>query len=845
MTGHSLLPVLLNPVSQDLVFAAEVTRELREQRGPGAPVTFGYFGEAREEKGFLLLPGIVEALLASQGPERVAFSLQVSASAQNDTPSVRAARDRLKGLRDSYANAGGRPSILLHETPFADMVSYYAALGGCDAMLMPYDPKPYAIRGSGVALEALSVGQPIIVAAGTDMADTFQGPGCLVAPQWTDKAFAACCETFVANRHAILADLRRTVAESPLFKHERDFIQALTAPLPVVPEKRVALWIGNDVLAQGVSAVYASQRDFLRRQGYEIYNVYVPFPDLNGYLHSDAALEKFLCANSLGWAERNFDFGCYAWTLNQRRSEDRPAVLQKIADEGASFDRLTRLNEFAAVPDCLQRLIESRNVELVCLNYVHLLPVAEKLGLVGRPGTRVMLETHDIQAYQFALRAGRKVDEEDKERELRRLADVDHAIAISRAEYVEIRENCPWLETSFVVPRVLVEEEWLEGWEPGATRLRPEAIELYYARGDLQSRFDLRSPDSLQEFLCWEFIYGQKESPVLARFTREEADLAARPDPAFPAPNASLGVSRLVGWAWNDRADLRAAFPQASNPAHADRRGLLDWARGQGLALPIEAHTPPRAATGAEKVMEAVMLSRPTRLLEPEYRARIDAWCALKRGADCLVVGSDHPANVMSIRRFIREVFKPILAPAGAGLLVAGRVANALQAEDLDPAMLLLGDVERLDPLYRAATIVVAPVWAGAGTPIKVLDALARGHCLSTTRFVDAALGLSDAGFPLAASARDMASDITALLASPEKRAARRALARRFAAENLARDVIDAKLMVAAGLARDVEIVAPSREAPGKPAPSRGRAPRRERQKARSGADAVPQESAK
>ena len=829
------LPVLLNPVSQELVFAAEVTRELRDQRGPRAPVTFGYFGEAREEKGFLLLPGIVEALLASQGPERVAFSLQVSASAQNDTQEVRAARARLVELRDSTANTAGRAPITLHETPFGDMMSYYAALGGCDAMLMPYDPKPYAIRGSGVALEALSVGQPIIVAAGTDMEETFRGPGCLVAAEWTDTAFAASCETFVAHRQSILDALHGYVAQSPLFKHEQDFIRVLTASAPPVPEKRVALWIGNDVLAQGVSAVYASQRDFLRRQGYEIYNVYVPFPDLNGYLHSDAALEKFLCANSLGWAERNFDFGCYAWTLNQRRSEERPAVLGEIADQGASFDRLTRLNEHTAIPTSLQRLIETRHVELVCLNYVHLLPVAEKLGLVGRPGTRVMLETHDIQAYQFALRSDRPIDEEDKERELRRLADVDHAIAISRAEYVEIRENCPWLETSFVVPRVQLDEAWLEGWEPGGTRLRPEAIELYFARGDLQSRFDLRSPASLAEFLRWEFVYGQKESPVLARFAREEADLAARPDPRFPAPNASLGVTCMVGWAWSGRDDVQAAFPQARNPAHADRRRLLDWARAQGLALTVEAQTPPRATNGADMAMEAVMLARPTRLLEPEYRAGLAAWCALKRGADCLVVGSDHPANVMSIRRFIREVFKPTLAPSGVGLLVAGRVANALHGEDLDPAMLLLGDVERLDPLYRAATTVVAPVWAGAGTPIKVLDALARGHCLSTTRFVDAALGLSDWGFPLAANARDMANDISTLLASPEARARRRALARQFAAENLAQDVIDAKLSVAAGLVRPVTIKVPA--AAGE-APGRRRAPRREQHKAQLATEA-------
>ena len=130
--------------------------------------------------------------------------------------------------------------------------------------------------------------------------------------------------------------------------------------VPDVPEEGpVAIWVGNDVLSQGCSAVYDAQRDFLRRHDFEVYNVYVPFPDLSGYRHSDEALEKYLLTNALGWRPSGFDFGCYSWILNQPDDNSRPEILQEIAAHGGSTGRFLRMNAYNAVPPSLTRLVNA------------------------------------------------------------------------------------------------------------------------------------------------------------------------------------------------------------------------------------------------------------------------------------------------------------------------------------------------------------------------------------------------------------------------------------------------------------------------------------------------------
>ncbi len=815
LTGHRL-PVLLNPIGRTLAAAALTAADLRQQRRRRGTVVFGYFGEARREKGFDLLPEIVEKLIGLYGAKRVQFAIQVSAAPVNDTDEVREARGRLERLAEIHkADAAIR---LYHEFP--DMRGYYAALAGCDALLMPYDVAAYQVRGSGVALEGLALGIPIVVVAGTDMAVTFAGQGCITAVSHTAQAFTQACAFVVDNLPAISAGVQDYLARSPLMQSESEYIRALIEYVPSVPagvpeERPVALWVGNEVLSQGCSAVYDAQRDFLRRHDFEIYNLYVPFPDLGGYRHSDEALEKYLLANSLGWGANGYDFGCYSWILNQSDDALRPDLLDEIAKHGASTRRLLSLNAYSAFPASLSRLIESRRVALVCLNYVHLLPVVEKLGLLGREGTRVVLETHDIQACQHAIRAQREVDEQDKELELRRLSDVDAVVAISRAEYEEIGERNPWAKVEFVLPTVRVRDEISRDWRPGASQLSPHWLEIWCEREDLQSLFDLRTPSSLDAFLKWILLFGRREYPML-EVTPGLAAIADAPHPDFPIGADGTKLTTVVGWAWGSRADLCERYPAATNPGHFDRQGLLDWLTDEGTQEYRLEPSGSLAPSGSDRrglppvpsaLLEAFVMARPRHLATADYRHRLLDWLSDCGGVDVILVGSDHPANVASIRRFIHQVHAAHLAPHGVSLLLVGRSGMALEQGDMVPGLFALGEVDVLDPLYRIATVVAVPTSVGTGTPIKVLDAFARGLCVSVSDFVDRSLDLGAYGFPLCAEPHEFAADIRRLLSSEEARRERIALARQFAADQLGTETYDEKWRSLAGLPAERGVV--------------------------------------
>jgi glycosyltransferase involved in cell wall biosynthesis len=815
LTGHQL-PVLLNPVGRTLAAAALTAADLRQQRRRRGIVVFGYFGEARREKGFHLLPEIVEKLIGIYGAKQVQFAIQVSAAPDNDTDEVRAARARLERLSELHKVHG---AIRLYQE-FPDMHGYYRALAGCDALLMPYGPGAYQLRGSGVALEGLALGIPIIVPAGTDMAVTFAGQGCIVANTYTAEAIAQACTFVVDNMAAVSAGVQDYLARSPLVQSESEFISTLIEHVPSVParvpeERPIAIWVGNDVLSQGCSAVYDAQRDFLRRHDFEIYNVYVPFPDLDGYRHSDESLEKYLLANSLGWGPNDFDFGCYSWTLNQSNDSSRQDLLEELAKLGASTRRLSSLNAYSAFPPSLVRLVESRPVALVCLNYVHLLPVVEKLGLLGRENTRVVLETHDIQACQHAIRRQCEVDELDKELELRTLSNADAVVAISRAEYDEICERNPWANVEFVLPTVRIQDEISREWCPGASQLSAHWLEVWHSREELQSVFDLRTPSSLNAFLRWTLLFGRREYPML----EVGPDLAAIGDAShseFPSGGEGTKISTVVGWAWGARADLRELYPAARDPGHFDRQGLLNWLIDEGTQ---EYRLEPgggMAPSGSDRgglppvspaLLEAFVMARPRQLANAEYRQRLLAWLSASDRVDVILVGSDHPANVASIRRFIHHVHAAHLAPQGVNLFLVGRSGMALEPGDLVPGLFALGEVDVLDPLYRIARVVAVPTAVGTGTPIKALDALARGLCVSVSDFVDRALDLGAYGFPMCAEPHEFAADIRELLTSEEARRERIALAREFAAEQLRPETYDAKWRSLAGLPAERSVI--------------------------------------
>jgi hypothetical protein len=320
-------------------------------------------------------------------------------------------------------------------------------------------------------------------------------------------------------------------------------------------------------------------------------------------------------------------------------------------------------------------------------------------------------------------------------------------------------------------------------------------------------------------FLAWILIRGRLDYPDCSLHPGING-VALSPHPAFPNAPDGTSVPTMIGFTWDVRSDLRAKWPDATDPTHSDRSALLQWALDGGMqevGLLPDGGLPPQSQelpTCSSALLEAFVLAHPTRLPESAFQSRLVNWLVKYGGIDVIIVGSDHPANLRSIEQFIEQVFRPCLEPEGVTVLLVGRSGDALQLDESATGRLMaIGEVASLDPLYAMASVVAVPTVTGSGTPIKVLDAFARGLCVSIPKFVDRALGLTALGFPMTDTPAEFGADILTLLRSPKARQDRIGLARRFAETRLSPAIYDAKWAELAGLGPNKQPNEPQGEA--------------------------------
>jgi len=97
-----------------------------------------------------------------------------------------------------------------------------------------------------------------------------------------------------------------------------------------------------------------------------------------------------------------------------------------------------------------------------------------------------------------------------------------------------------------------------------------------------------------------------------------------------------------------------------------------------------------------------------------------------------LFVGSQNPINVEGIQKFIANVLPRVRAVIPeAELHIVGRCANKIE-EEIE-GVVLVGEVDRLEPHYDSASVVVNPVEYGTGLKIKTIEALATACPLVTS----------------------------------------------------------------------------------------------------------------
>ena len=113
---------------------------------------------------------------------------------------------------------------------------------------------------------------------------------------------------------------------------------------------------------------------------------------------------------------------------------------------------------------------------------------------------------------------------------------------------------------------------------------------------------------------------------------------------------------------------------------------------------------------------------------------------------DLLFIGTHNPFNRDGINFFLDSIFPRVLqARPNTQLAVVGKVCNIIQVDShLNQNVKLLGYVPDLSELHLQSRLVICPLLAGAGTKVKLIEAMSYSLPIVTTQTCASALSLED-----------------------------------------------------------------------------------------------------
>lgn len=178
--------------------------------------------------------------------------------------------------------------------------------------------------------------------------------------------------------------------------------------------------------------------------------------------------------------------------------------------------------------------------------------------------------------------------------------------------------------------------------------------------------------------------------------------------------------------------------------------------------------------------------------------------CSSARPIALWVGGMNDPYNREGVLYFLREIHPRILRqmPAFRWRVVGKDPPQELVSASLEPerGIEIAGFVEDIRAEYARAAIVIVPLTAGAGTKLKVLEAMAFGRAVVTTPVGAEGIGGRDGvELEIAANSEEFAARTIRLLQDSQRRASLCVAARRLVEEKYDWGVVNGMMSRAVG----------------------------------------------
>lgn len=235
-------------------------------RDPKTTPCFVCLGDARDEKGILEILDAIRILHDRGQSDGLRFILQCN----DANPDIQAAIDAFRALNISGCD-------LLPDKLESD--DYYRLLQAADIVLLPYWRSIYFARTSGVFMEALSVGKPVIATAGTWMSDQLETLGAgIVTPDRSPEDLADAIQQAASMLVPLTEKASRDRDHWRATHNPNALVAAIDAlsdtPRPAAspPVNALILYPHNDFLSRqsGASRRVNLLADFLRTNGLRV-----------------------------------------------------------------------------------------------------------------------------------------------------------------------------------------------------------------------------------------------------------------------------------------------------------------------------------------------------------------------------------------------------------------------------------------------------------------------------------------------------------------------------------------------------------------------------------------------
>lgn len=142
---------------------ADLSKWKARKLGPGTLPSVLFPGAMREEKGFLTAMETVRCLTQGFGPR---YRCVIAGRAREDTPP--ALVNALEEVRGDFVTVEDR---VLDDSEFIEF------LASGDIIVLPYKPSAFKDRPSGILIDTISLGKPIVAVEGTWLADAIAAYG--------------------------------------------------------------------------------------------------------------------------------------------------------------------------------------------------------------------------------------------------------------------------------------------------------------------------------------------------------------------------------------------------------------------------------------------------------------------------------------------------------------------------------------------------------------------------------------------------------------------------------------------------------------------------------------------